>query len=228
MAASSIAPRGRSRLAVEYFPNVEGVFSVPMPAWKRWMDVVGAIVGLIVLSPVFVAVSLAIMLDDFGPAFYRQRRVGHGGRVFTCLKFRSMCQGADRMLTVLAAQNEADGHIFKMKDDPRRTRVGRFVRRTSLDELPQLINVLRGEMSLVGPRPPTIGEVANYNERELGRLAATPGLTGLWQVTLRRERHDLGDMVELDTRYAATMSPWLDVSILLRTIPTVLGGKGSF
>jgi lipopolysaccharide/colanic/teichoic acid biosynthesis glycosyltransferase len=115
-----------------------------------------------------------------------------------------------------------------MKDDPRRTRIGRFVRKTSLDELPQLWNVLRGDMSLVGPRPPTVGEVMKYDQRHLARLAATPGITGLWQVTLRRERHDLNDMVELDVRYARELSFLLDLKILLKTIPTVLGGEGSF
>jgi lipopolysaccharide/colanic/teichoic acid biosynthesis glycosyltransferase len=139
-----------------------------------------------------------------------------------------MVQGADKLLDGLLIQNEASGIIFKMKDDPRRTRIGRFVRKTSLDELPQLWNVLRGDMSLVGPRPPTVGEVMKYDQRHLARLAATPGITGLWQVTLRRERHDLNDMVELDVRYARELSFLLDLKILLKTIPTVLGGEGSF
>jgi lipopolysaccharide/colanic/teichoic acid biosynthesis glycosyltransferase len=139
-----------------------------------------------------------------------------------------MVQGADKLLDGLLIQNEASGIIFKMKDDPRRTRIGRFVRKTSLDELPQLWNVLRGDMSLEGPRPPTVGEVMKYDQRHLARLAATPGITGLWQVTLRRERHDLNDMVELDVRYARELSFLLDLKILLKTIPTVLGGEGSF
>ena len=143
-------------------------------------------------------------------------------------KFRSMHRGSDRLLDGLLAHNEATGAIFKMKDDPRRTRVGRFVRRTSLDELPQLWNVLRGQMSLVGPRPPTVPEVLRYDDRHLQRLAATPGITGLWQVTLRRERHDFADMVDLDVRYAREMSLAMDLKILFKTIPTVLGGKGSY
>jgi lipopolysaccharide/colanic/teichoic acid biosynthesis glycosyltransferase len=199
-----------------------------MPFWKRSIDIFGASFALVVLSPVLLAVALAIMLDSPGGAIFRQARVGRGGRVFTCWKFRSMVRGADGMLDGLLAQNEATGIIFKIKDDPRRTRVGKFVRKTSLDELPQLWNVIRGHMSLVGPRPPTVSEVLKYDQRHLGRLAATPGLTGLWQVTLRRQRHDFADMVALDVRYAREMSFWLDVKILLKTIPTVLGGEGSY
>lgn len=192
------------------------------------MDISGASLGLLVLSPVLLIIAIAIMVDSRGGPIFRQARVGRGGRVFTCWKFRSMVRGADRMLDGLLEDNEADGLIFKMKDDPRRTRVGRFVRRTSLDELPQLWNVLRGDMSLVGPRPPTVREVLQYDQRHLMRLAATPGITGLWQVTLRRERHDFADMVALDVEYANRMSLWLDIKILLKTLPTVVGGKGSY
>jgi lipopolysaccharide/colanic/teichoic acid biosynthesis glycosyltransferase len=168
------------------------------------------------------------MVDSPGGPIYRQARVGKGGRVFICWKFRSMRRGADAELARLMTRNEADGLIFKMADDPRRTRVGKFLRRTSLDELPQLWNVLRGDMCLVGPRPPTVPEVLRYDQRHLQRLAARPGMTGLWQVTLRNVRHDFGDMVELDSRYARELSLKLDLEILLRTIPTVLSGKGSY
>lgn len=133
---------------------------------------------------------------------------------------------ADQALASLLEHNEANGHIFKMKDDPRVTRVGRLLRKTSLDELPQLWNVLRGNMSLVGPRPPLVSEVVRYEARELRRLTATPGITGLWQVTAR-DRHDFEDMVELDAEYAERLGFWLDVRILLKTIPTVLFGRGS-
>jgi lipopolysaccharide/colanic/teichoic acid biosynthesis glycosyltransferase len=211
-----------------YLPGFESVEVVPTPPWKRAIDVAGAGLAIVGLSPVLLLISLAIMLDSPGGPIFRQARVGKGGRVFTCWKFRSMVQGADKLLDGLLIQNEASGIIFKMKDDPRRTRIGRFVRKTSLDELPQLWNVLRGDMSLVGPRPPTVGEVMKYDQRHLARLAATPGITGLWQVTLRRERHDLNDMVELDVRYARELSFLLDLKILLKTIPTVLGGEGSF
>lgn len=219
---------GTSFETLEYLPGLEDIETVGVPWWKRMMDVTGAICGMIAISPLLLAISLAVMIDSPGGPIFRQARVGRGGKVFTCWKFRSMRRGADAMLGDLMAQNEADGLIFKMADDPRRTRVGKFLRRTSLDELPQLLNVLRGDMSLVGPRPPTVSEVLRYDQRHLHRLAARPGMTGLWQVTLRSVRHDFGDMVELDTRYARELSFKLDVRILLRTLPTVLGGKGSY
>jgi lipopolysaccharide/colanic/teichoic acid biosynthesis glycosyltransferase len=200
--------------------------TVPMPRWKRAIDVVGASTGLALLWPLFLLISIAIVVDSRGGPFFRQTRVGHGGRCFTCWKFRSMYHGADRMMSTIIAQNEANGRIFKMKDDPRRTRVGRLLRKTSLDELPQLWNVLRGEMSLVGPRPPIVSEVVQYEARELQRLATVPGITGLWQVTLRG-RHDFADMVALDIEYSEKISFWMDCRILARTVPTVLFGRGS-
>lgn len=226
MTPSLLAPSTATTL--EYLPGMDLVQAVEVPAWKRVMDVTGSVVLLVMLSPVLLALAVLIALESPGGPIFRQARVGRGGRVFTCWKFRSMVKDADSMLAELMRQNEANGIIFKMKDDPRRTRIGRFVRRTSLDELPQLWNVLRGDMSLVGPRPPTVGEVLRYDERHLSRLAATPGITGLWQVTLRRERHDFADMVELDTRYAREFSLGMDIRILLKTLPTVLGGKGSY
>jgi lipopolysaccharide/colanic/teichoic acid biosynthesis glycosyltransferase len=138
-----------------------------------------------------------------------------------------MFQGSDQLHNELLEQNEANGLIFKMKDDPRRTRVGRFLRKTSLDELPQLWNVLKGDMSLIGPRPPIVSEVLEYSAHEFQRLSVKPGITGLWQVTLRG-RHDFADMVELDGRYARELSPLLDLKILLKTVPTVLFGRGSY
>jgi lipopolysaccharide/colanic/teichoic acid biosynthesis glycosyltransferase len=138
-----------------------------------------------------------------------------------------MHAGADRLLSHLLEQNEASGHIFKMREDPRITRVGRILRRSSLDELPQLWNVLNGTMSIVGPRPPTVREVENYDLHQLGRLATRPGITGLWQVTKRGD-HNFDDMVTLDVEYAQRLSLALDLSILFRTVPTVLGGKGSY
>jgi lipopolysaccharide/colanic/teichoic acid biosynthesis glycosyltransferase len=138
-----------------------------------------------------------------------------------------MHRGADLVLPQLAAQNEAKGFIFKMRNDPRRTRVGRFVRKTSIDEVPQLLNVLRGEMSLVGPRPPLLSEVVQYDEHQLRRLVVAPGITGLWQVT-KRGSHDFEDMVELDVEYARRLSLGLDLWILMRTVPTVLFAKGSY
>lgn len=226
MAATVLSSSHAETLA--YLPGIENIPDVRLPMWKRSIDIAGAAAVLLVTFPLLVIIALAVMVESPGGAIFRQARVGRGGRVFICWKFRSMVRGADQLLDGLLTQNEANGIIFKMKDDPRRTRVGKFLRRTSLDELPQLWNILRGDMSLVGPRPPTVSEVLRYDERHLGRLAATPGITGLWQVTLRRSRHDFSDMVDLDVRYAREMSLALDLQILLRTIPTVLGGKGSY
>ena len=224
--AGSIAARNRVS-SLDYALGDEAVVhTLPMPAWKRAVDIAGSLAGLIGASPLFFALALYVVLDSRGGPLFRQTRVGIGGRCFTCWKFRSMHRNADQMLEGLLAQNEASGPIFKMKDDPRRTRAGRFLRKTSLDELPQLWNVLRGDMSLVGPRPPTVPEVLRYDEHHLERLSVTPGLTGLWQVTLRG-RHDFGDMVELDVEYANRRSLALDLRIILMTVPTVLFGRGS-
>jgi exopolysaccharide biosynthesis polyprenyl glycosylphosphotransferase len=198
-----------------------------LPAWKRTTDVVGAFIGLLVLAPVMLAVAIAVLVDSPGGPLFRQTRVGLGGRSFTCWKFRSMRADADKIREELLEHNEATGLIFKMKDDPRITRCGRVIRKTSLDELPQLWNVLRGDMSLVGPRPPLVSEVVQYEEHHLGRLTVTPGITGLWQVT-SRNRHDFEEMVQLDVEYAKRMSFWFDITIYLRTISTVLKGSGSY
>jgi lipopolysaccharide/colanic/teichoic acid biosynthesis glycosyltransferase len=223
---ASLATREQPR-SVDLLIDREFAFeAVTMPAWKRAIDIIGGAVGLLLLSPFLLIVALVILLDSPGGPIFRQTRVGRAGRTFTCWKFRSMRQGADRMLDQVIARNEATGPIFKMKDDPRRTRVGKFLRKSSIDELPQLWNVLRGNMSLVGPRPPTVPEVLNYDERHLRRLAATPGITGLWQVTLRG-RHDFSDMVALDVQYAESITPWRDAQILLKTIPTIFFGRGS-
>jgi lipopolysaccharide/colanic/teichoic acid biosynthesis glycosyltransferase len=152
--------------------------------------------------------------------------VGKGGRTFVCWKFRTMRQDAEALKASLMAHNEASGHIFKMRSDPRRTRVGVFLRKSSVDELPQLWNVLRGEMSLVGPRPPVPAEVAAYAPQDYDRLAVEPGITGLWQVTLRG-RHDFQDMVVKDREYARRRGVGLDAWILLRTVTAVLRGDGS-
>lgn len=222
----AVRPGGRTDDVIQALGAEAFDLYVAIPPWKRSIDVLGAAFGIVVLFPVFLLISLAIVLDSRGGPIFRQTRVGHGGRCFTCWKFRSMYRGADGMLAEILAHNEANGLIFKMKDDPRRTRVGRLLRKTSLDELPQLWNVLRGDMSLVGPRPPLVSEVLQYDARELQRLATVPGITGLWQVTLRG-RHDFADMVALDVEYAERQSFWLDCTILARTVPTVLFGRGS-
>lgn len=201
-------------------------FVQPMPAWKRAIDVVGAGIGLVLLAPVFAIVALIVAIESPGGPFFRQVRVGKGARTFTCWKFRTMHRDAERMKEALLSQNEASGHIFKMANDPRRTRVGIFLRKTSIDELPQLWNVFRGDMSLVGPRPPVPSEVAEYAPAHLRRLSVEPGITGLWQVTLRG-RHDFSDMVALDLEYAQRRSFWLDLKIYALTVVTVFRGEGS-
>src|SRR5690606_7629255 len=158
---------------------------------------------------------------------FRQIRVGKNGRRFTCYKFRSMCQDAEQRKAELQAVYRKGELLFKLKDDPRRTRVGRFLRRTSLDELPQFINVLLGEMSVVGPRPPVPSEVAAYEDWHYERLMVTPGLTGLWQVN-GRSNLTFDEMVKLDLYYAEHWSPWLDIKLILRTIPAVLLGRGAY
>ncbi len=194
---------------------------------KRGMDVAGAIVGLTLGAPILGLIALAIRLDSPGPVIFRQTRVGKDGRTFEILKFRSMREGAEEEQSRLLDMNEADGLFFKIRDDPRLTRVGRFLRRHSLDELPQLWNVLRGEMSLVGPRPNTPTEVRRYTEWHRKRLEALPGMTGLWQVS-GRSLISFDEMVLLDIYYIENWSPWLDLKILARTIPQVLFGEGAY
>jgi exopolysaccharide biosynthesis polyprenyl glycosylphosphotransferase len=194
---------------------------------KRGMDVVGALVGVVFGAPLLALIALAIRIDSPGPVFFRQVRVGTNGKQFEIYKFRSMRVGADVELDQLRELNEADGPLFKIRDDPRLTRVGHFLRRTSLDELPQLWNVLRGEMSLVGPRPPIPVEVGRYLEWHKRRLEVRPGMTGLWQVS-GRSMLSFDEMVLLDVYYIENWSLWLDCKILLRTIPKVLFGEGAY
>jgi exopolysaccharide biosynthesis polyprenyl glycosylphosphotransferase len=199
----------------------------PVSWLKRALDLTSAGLGLVPLLPLFVCVAIAIKLDSPGSVFYRQVRVGKDGRHFQMLKFRSMRQDAECRITELLQKNEVTGPMFKIRHDPRITRVGRFLRRYSLDELPQLVNVALGDMSLVGPRPPTVAEVEQYEDWELGRLRAVPGITGLWQVSGRTEV-PFHDMVRLDLHYIRNWSFALDVEILFRTIPAVLTTKGAY
>jgi exopolysaccharide biosynthesis polyprenyl glycosylphosphotransferase len=193
--------------------------------FKRLVDVVGASVLLVVFSPLALLIALAIRIDSGGPVFFRQERVGLHGRPFFVVKFRSMCMDAEDQLKDLLPENEIRGHAFKLAKDPRITRVGRVLRRTSLDELPQLLNVLRGPMSLVGPRPPLPAEVAQYDVWHRRRLSMKPGITGLWQVGARRDP-EFDRWVEQDLEYIDTWSLWLDFKIIARTVPAVLGGTG--
>ena len=191
-------------------------------------DFAAALAGLVVLSPVFVAVALAVKLTSRGPVFFAQTRVGRYGRHFRFYKFRSMHVDAEARKAALLARNEsADGVIFKMKDDPRVTRVGRFLRRSSLDELPQLFNVLLGDMSLVGPRPPVPAEVRAYTLEDRKRLNAIPGITGPWQVSGRSDI-PFHRQVQLDKDYIRSHSLWNDVKILLKTVPAILSGRGAY
>jgi exopolysaccharide biosynthesis polyprenyl glycosylphosphotransferase len=199
----------------------------PQLAVKGVLDRVGAALGLLVLAPLFALVAAAVRLDSPGPALYRQTRVGHGGRPFVLWKFRSMVADADRLRSALAAADEQDGPMFKIRRDPRVTRTGRMLRRTSLDELPQLLNVLRGEMSLVGPRPPLPEEVASYGAVELRRLGVKPGMTGPWQIGGRSEL-SWDESLALDLRYADNWSLTWDLDVLARTFRAVVDGRGAY
>jgi exopolysaccharide biosynthesis polyprenyl glycosylphosphotransferase len=194
---------------------------------KRVIDVVIGVAVLVLLSWLLVPLALLVWLEDRASPLFGQMRVGRGGRQFTCWKFRSMRPDADEQLGALLAYNEAEGPIFKMRDDPRRTRLGTFLRRWSLDELPQLWNVVIGDMSLVGPRPATPREVAQYEEWQLRRLETLPGITGLWQVSGRSEL-GFSEQVLMDIMYIENWSLGLDLRIMLRTLPAVLSGKGAF
>ena len=192
---------------------------------KRLLDVVGALLGLTVLAPVFLAIATWIRIVDGGAVLFRQTRVGLNGRPFSVVKFRTMVPDAEDRLAVLESLNTIKGHAFKVDGDPRVTRTGRLLRKTSLDELPQLWNVLRGEMSLVGPRPPLPTEVQGYDVWHRRRLSMKPGITGLWQVEARREP-EFDRWVALDLAYIDRWSLWLDLKIMLRTLPAMLMGEG--
>jgi exopolysaccharide biosynthesis polyprenyl glycosylphosphotransferase len=194
---------------------------------KRGVDVAFSLCVLILAAPLMGLIALTIKLDSPGPVLFRQERVGKGGRLFTLHKFRSMALGAEEQKELLRDLNEADGPIFKIKEDPRVTRLGRLLRRLSLDELPQFYDVLRGEMSLIGPRPPLPEEVAQYQPWHRRRLEVAPGITGLWQVSGRSEL-PFDEMALLDIYYVEQWSPALDLKIFLRTIPTVLFGSGAY
>jgi len=194
---------------------------------KRVFDLVGGCVLLLVSLPVFALLAAVIKLDSPGPVFFNQIRVGRYGVLFTMYKFRTMRTDAEQLKAELLEQNEAGGVIFKMKRDPRITRVGRVLRKLSLDELPQVINVVRGEMSIVGPRPPVPSEVAEYTPADRRRLDARPGLTCLWQVSGRSDIPFDGQ-VSLDVEYIETRSLWQDLVILVRTVPAVLLGRGAY
>lgn len=196
-------------------------------AIKRAMDLIVTSLLLIVLLPLMTVIALVIILTSPGPAIFRQRRVGRSGTLFTAYKFRTMRLGAEEEVTRFIHLNEATGPLFKIRNDPRLTPIGKVLRRLSFDELPQLWNVLRGEMSLVGPRPPIPSEVDQYEDWHKKRLEVPPGVTGLWQVSGRSEL-TFEEMVMLDIYYIENWSPWLDMWILLKTIPTVMSARGAY
>lgn len=194
---------------------------------KRVFDIIASLTGLIILSPVLLITSIAIKIEDKGPVIFSQERVGRNGKTFKMYKFRSMYTNAEEILKELKDLNEADGPVFKMKNDPRITKVGRFIRKYSIDELLQLINIIRGDMSVVGPRPALPKEVAEYDEFAKQRLLVKPGLSCYWQIS---GRSDIGfeQWMRLDVKYIKEMGILTDLKIILLTIPAVLKGEGSY
>jgi exopolysaccharide biosynthesis polyprenyl glycosylphosphotransferase len=195
--------------------------------FKRLSDIILSILGIIVLSPLLLLTVLAIKLDSKGPAIYSQPRAGKNGKVFKMYKFRSMCENADEKLEDLQKLNEKDGPVFKISNDPRNTRVGRIIRKRSIDELPQLVNIIKGDMSIVGPRPPLLNEVEQYTPHEMQRLTVKPGLTCYWQIS-GRSNLSFADWVRLDLKYISECSLWTDFKIILKTVPAVLSGRGAY
>ena len=194
---------------------------------KRIFDILLSVIGLIVFSPLMLMIAFKIKKEDGGPIIYKQVRVGKDGRHFEMYKFRSMVTNADQLLEKLRDQNEVDGAMFKMKHDPRITKIGHFIRKHSLDELPQLVNVIEGNMSLVGPRPPLPSEVEQYTEYDKQRLYVVPGCTGLWQATVRN-KVGFNEMVQLDIKYIQKASLMFDLWIIWKTVEIVIKPNGSY
>lgn len=194
---------------------------------KRAFDFLAATCGIIILSPLMLIIAILIKSEDHGPVFYKQVRVGKNGKLFKMYKFRSMFVNADKMLDELKEKNDVEGPMFKVKDDPRITKIGHFIRKHSLDELPQFFNVIKGDMSLVGPRPPLPSEVSEYSDYDKQRLYVVPGCTGLWQAT---ERNGVGfdEMVQLDIKYIRKANFFYDISILGKTILIIIKPNNSY
>ena len=223
-AQTSFASELRSRFKIR-----RRVLSVAVDRFfKRGLDVAGSLAAIILLLPLFTAIAIWIKLDSPGPLIYRQVRIGQYGRPFFFYKFRSMYTDSEARRAALERENEsADGVIFKMKNDPRITRCGRFIRKYSIDEAPQFFNVLLGDMSLVGPRPPLPSEVAQYSLDARKRLDVLPGITCIWQVSGRSDI-PFREQVRLDKEYILAQGVWSDIVILLKTIPAIIGGKGAY
>ncbi len=194
---------------------------------KRVFDVMASILGMVLLSPIFLATALAIRLEDGGPVIFSQERNGLDGKVFRMYKFRSMCVNAEKMHQDLLDKNELDGPAFKMKHDPRLTKVGKFIRRTSIDELPQLINIIKGEMSVVGPRPLPTYETEKCTPYQKQRLLVKPGLTCYWQIC-GRSHIPFDEWIEMDLKYISEACIWVDFKIVCRTVVSVLTGRGAY
>ena len=195
-------------------------------AIKRLIDITCSFVGILVLSPLFIIIAIIIKFTSKGPVFFSQKRVGRNGKEFDMYKFRSMVVNAEELKEKLAAQNEMSGPMFKMKDDPRVTKVGKFIRKTSIDELPQLWNILKGDMSLVGPRPSLPKEVAQFDEWMYKRLEVKPGLTCYWQVS-GRNNIDFEDWMKLDIRYVEEKNLWIDIKLIFKTVFVLFGDKNA-
>ena len=194
---------------------------------KRFIDLSGSLLGLLIFSPLLIATALAIKLDSRGPVLFKQKRIGLYGKQFYMYKFRSMKLDAEKKLSLIKDYNETNEVMFKMENDPRITKVGKLIRKYSLDEFPQLINVIKGEMSLVGPRPPLPEEVDNYQDWHYVRFASTPGLTGIWQISGRAEIKDFDTVVAMDYKYINNWNVLLDLYLILKTVPIVISAKGA-
>lgn len=195
---------------------------------KRVIDILGSILGLLILSPLLLTIALLIKREEKnGPVFFSQIRIGKNGEKFRMYKFRSMCVDAEVKLNSLLKYNEVDGAMFKIKDDPRVTKIGKFIRKTSIDELPQLLNVLKGDMSLVGPRPPLLREVEKYNTYDMQRLLIKPGCTGIWQIS-GRNNVGFNEMVEMDIGYIKNLSILNDIKIILKTVWIMIKPVGAY
>lgn len=194
---------------------------------RRLIDIIGSIVGLIISVPIIAVIAIPLKLESEGPLFFKQERVGKNGKIFIIYKLRSMYNDAEQKKQALMKQNEMKGLMFKIKDDPRITKVGKFIRKTSIDELPQFWNVLKGDMSLVGTRPPTLDEYQNYKPYHKRRLSIKPGITGIWQISGRNDIEDFEDVVKMDLKYIDEWSLGMEFKILLKTIVIVLNLKGA-
>nr|WP_038266606.1 sugar transferase [Peptoclostridium litorale] len=214
---------GKCSIAKEYDMDTKGYI-----VSKRIMDIILSLAGIVFFFPLFILAALAIKAEDpNGPVIFKQMRVGKNGKTFKMYKFRSMVTDAEQLVEKLMDKNELSGPVFKMKDDPRVTRTGKFIRKTSIDEIPQLINIIMGDMSIVGPRPPLPREVESYTEFQMQRLCVKPGLTCYWQISGRDSISNFDERVALDIKYIRERCLWTDMTIILKTVPALLNDSNS-